>query len=459
MLPTVLIVDDDVDILAACQFVLQSLPCRVETASSVKALPAALQTQSLAVIVLDMNFRRGDTSSAEGLRWLAEIRRTNLNVIVIVMTAHADVNIAVTAIKQGASDFIAKPWQPAQLVTAVRQGLQLFDARKNSSPTQAASTPILAASGSELVGESSAMRHLRSLIARVGPTDANVLIVGENGTGKELVARALHQASPRSITGPWISVDLGAVAAQLFESELFGHKRGSFTDAKTDREGRLAAAHTGTLFLDEIGNLPLTLQPKLLTALEQRKVVPIGENTPTAIDVRIISATNLTQQELTDGKVFRPDLLFRLNTLVIEVPPLRERREDVALIAQHYAQHYCERYRKPQKAISDAALERLASHDWPGNVRALRHAIERAVILSEGAMIDVADFALPQTATSAAHAPAEPATPNDDLNLDRMEKTLIEQALKRHAWNISLAAKALGLSRAALYRRMERHGL
>jgi DNA-binding NtrC family response regulator len=243
----------------------------------------------------------------------------------------------------------------------------------------------------------------------------------------------------------------------LFESELFGHKRGSFTDAKSDREGRLTAAHTGTLFLDEIGNLPLALQPKLLTALEQRQVVPIGENAPVAIDVRIVSATNLTQSELADGKVFRPDLLFRLNTLVIEVPPLRERREDISIIAQHYVQHYCARYRKPQKAISQAALQRLSMHDWPGNVRALRHAVERAVILSEGTMIDVEDFALPQ-ARALVQASVDPQS-DDDLNLDRMEKSLIEQALKRHAWNISLAAKALGLSRAALYRRMERHGL
>jgi DNA-binding NtrC family response regulator len=298
------------------------------------------------------------------------------------------------------------------------------------------------------------------LIERAAPTDANVLILGENGTGKELVARELHHRSRRA-DNVLVSVDLGAVAESLFESELFGHVKGAVSDARSDRIGRLQAADGGTLFLDEIGNLPLHLQPKLLTALEQRQVVPVGGNKPVSIDVRVIAATNCPSEQLGDETRFRQDLLFRLNTVEIELPPLRERREDILLLVDHYVGLYSKKYGKPAREISPEVASALQAYDWPGNVRALRHAAERAVILADGEGFTVEDFSLsrssPRPAAVAAPAPSPAA--RDDLNLERAEKHMIEEALKKHSYNISLAAAELGLTRASLYRRMEKHGL
>jgi DNA-binding NtrC family response regulator len=303
------------------------------------------------------------------------------------------------------------------------------------------------------------MARVQTLIARAAPTDANVLILGENGTGKELAARALHQQSRRA-DAPMVTVDLGAITAELIDSELFGHVKGAFTDARADRVGRIEAASGGTLFLDEIGNLPLHLQPKLLTALEQRQVTPVGANRPVPVDIRVIAATNMTAAMLRDERHFRQDLLFRLNTIEIELPPLRERPEDVPILIDHYLAHYAERYHRPVPAISEAAREALARHGWPGNVRALRHAVERALILGrEGEPLQPEDFSLsaspPRFAAEAVVIPPRV----DDLNLERTERRLVEAALRKHGYNISSAAAELGLSRAALYRRMEKHGL
>ncbi|MDQ3144704.1 MAG: sigma-54 dependent transcriptional regulator, partial [Pseudomonadota bacterium] len=289
-------------------------------------------------------------------------------------------------------------------------------------------------------------------------TDANVLIVGENGTGKELVARELHRRSHRS-DGVMVSVDLGAVAENLFESELFGHAKGAFTDARADRLGRLPAADGGTLFLDEIGNLPLHLQPKLLTALERRQVIPVGANKPTPIDVRIIAATNLPPERLRDEGRFRQDLLFRLNTIEVELPPLRERREDILLLARHFIDLYSRKYGKPERGLSAEVAAGLQGHDWPGNVRALRHATERAVILAEGDAFTLEDFSILRGSVPYAPGAAPLVPPGADLNLDRAERQMVEAALRKHSYNISSAAGELGLSRAALYRRMEKHGL
>jgi len=304
------------------------------------------------------------------------------------------------------------------------------------------------------------MARVHSLIERAAPTEANVLILGENGTGKELVARALHAASRRA-DQVLVSVDLGAVAESLFESELFGHVKGAFTDAKGDRIGRLQAAHGGTLFLDEIGNLPLHLQPKLLTALEQRKVIPVGGNKPVEIDVRVIAATNCPPDQLADESRFRQDLLFRLNTVEIELPPLRERRDDILLLVRHFLSAYARKYGKPERQLPADVAAALTAYDWPGNIRALRHAAERAVILADGDAFTVEDFSLGRSGTipRAAPAPAPVEQARDDLNLERAEKQMVEQALKKHAYNISLAAAELGLTRASLYRRMEKHGL
>jgi len=300
---------------------------------------------------------------------------------------------------------------------------------------------------------------VQTLIARAAPTDANVLILGENGTGKELAARALHQQSLRA-DGPMVTVDLGAIAAELIDSELFGHVKGAFTDARADRIGRIQAANGGTLFLDEIGNLPLHLQPKLLTALEQRQVTPVGANRPVPVDIRVIAATNMTPAMLRDERHFRQDLLFRLNTIEIELQPLRERPEDVPILIDHYLAYYAERYRRPVPAISEAARDALVRYGWPGNVRALRHAVERALILGrEGEPLQPADFSLSPAPPRV--APEAVVTPErlDDLNLERTERRLVEAALRKHGYNISSAASELGLSRAALYRRMEKHGL
>jgi DNA-binding NtrC family response regulator len=297
------------------------------------------------------------------------------------------------------------------------------------------------------------MQRVRTLIDRAAPTDANVLILGENGTGKEIVAREIHRLSRRS-EHPMVSVDLGATTETLFESELFGHVKGSFTGAEADRMGRLKAADRSTLFLDEIGNLPLHLQPRLLTALEQREVLPVGSNKPVPIDVRVVAATNASADVLADEKRFRQDLLFRLNTIEIELPPLRDRREDVPVLLEHYLGLYARKYDKPERDLPAHVLEVLVRHDWPGNVRALRHAAERAVIMADGDRYRLEDFPLPQRSEAASLAVV-----GDSLNLDQLEKQMIERALRMHHFNVSLAAAELGLSRGALYRRMEKHGL
>lgn len=457
---TILVIDDDRDVLRACEMALSHLNYEILTRQTPDVIPELLATRDISAILLDLNFQRGANSSNEGLRWLAEIKRLDPDAAVVVITAHGGVALAVEAMKHGATDFITKPWVNERLATTVHNAVQLRTTRRAATRLQQqtrelASTDAVDRAG--LIGRSPAMQHVLSLIERAAPTDANVLILGENGTGKELVARALHQASQRA-TSTMVSVDLGAVSASLFESELFGHKKGSFTDAKTDRIGRLLAADGGTLFLDEIGNLPLTLQPKLLTALEQRRVIPVGANAPVAIDVRVVSATNLSRDQLADEKQFRPDLLFRLNTVEIHIPPLRQRREDIPLLAAHFLAHYTHKYDKSAKSFNTAALSALTQYDWPGNVRALRHAIERAVILCNGEQYSPDDLALPAlNGISASVVPQNLI--EDDFNLDRMEQQLIERALKKNAWNISLTAKDLGLTRASLYRRMERYGL
>lgn len=456
------VIDDDPDILLSARLLLRDLFHEVATFQSPDEAMPSLDGEGADVVLLDANFGRGATNAAEGFHWLGEILKKDPQNVVVMITAHGGVNIAVEAMKRGATDFVSKPWANERLLATVRTAAALRSSRQAAVRERKRAVAIAApASGAEtpLLGASAAMRRVYSLIERAGPTEANVLILGENGTGKELVARELHRRSRRA-DNVMVSVDLGAVAENLFDSELFGHVKGAFTDARGDRIGRLQAADGGTLFLDEVGNLPLYLQPKLLTALEQRQVVPVGANRPVPIDVRVIAATNLSPERLGDESLFRPDLLFRLNTVEIELPPLRERREDVPLLIEHFVGLYTKKYGKPQRTMPPGVMAALQDYDWPGNVRALRHAAERAVILAADDRFTVDDFSLSRVGQPRATPPPPPvAAGNGDLNLERAEKQIVEQALKKHAYNISLAAAELGLTRASLYRRMDKHGL
>ncbi|MDA9180350.1 sigma-54 dependent transcriptional regulator [Emcibacteraceae bacterium] len=466
---SILIVDDDEDILIAGKLLLKRHFASVRTISQPDEIPTILKKESFDAILLDMNFGPGRSSGDEGFHWLAEIMKIDPEAVVIMITAHGGVNIAVEAMKMGATDFVSKPWQNEKVVATLSAAVKLRKTRDEAANLrQANRTLVEERGGQQIIGSSDALRNIQSIIERAAPTDANVLILGENGTGKELVARELHRQSNRA-NEIFLSVDMGAISESLFDSELFGHKKGSFTDAKSDRVGRFQAASGGTLFLDEIGNLPLHLQTKLLTVLEQRKITPVGANQPVDIDVRIIAATNLTTKQLNDESRFRQDLLFRLNTVEINVPSLRERTEDIKEIANYYIDIYCRKYDKPLKKLSDEAQSAIIEYEWPGNVRALRHAIERAVILSQGATFTANDFSLESHPTSAGEVEnklsiktnsgtEEIELPDGNLNLERMEHALIERSLKKHRYNISHAAKELGLTRAALYRRMEKYG-
>jgi DNA-binding NtrC family response regulator len=441
-----IIIDDDPDILLSARLLLRDLFADVAAFQSPEEAIAAMEAELPDVILLDANFGRGATDAAEGFRWLGEILKRDPQAVVVMITAHAGIGVAVEAMKRGATDFVSKPWSNERLLATVRTAASLRASRAEVVTERGKVEAIAGGSEAPLLGDSPAMARIWSLIERAGPTEANVLILGENGTGKELVAREIHRRSRRA-EGVMVSVDLGAVAENLFESELFGHLKGAFTDARGDRIGRLQAADGGTLFLDEVGNLPLHLQPKLLTALEQRQVVPVGANRPVSIDVRVIAATNLAPDRLSDESLFRQDLLFRLNTVEIELPPLRDRREDIPVLVDHYIGLYAKKYGKPARAVPCDVMDALAAYDWPGNVRALRHASERAVILAADDMFTVDDFSLGRSAAPRTIAAAPAAAARDDLNLERAEKQIVEAALKKHAYNISL------------YRRMDKHGL
>lgn len=434
----ILILDDDADVALAARLLLRQSADRVDTLGEPRLLAHRLRDGVPDLVLLDLNFAPGRTDGSEGLAALAQLRALPQPPCVIVMTAYADIPLAVEAMKRGASDFITKPWDNERLLAMVGSAI--------SRP--AVASPAATATAA-LLGQSQAMQDLRALIANIGPTDANVLVLGENGTGKELVAHALHQCSRRAAR-PFMAVDMGALPDSMLESELFGHRKGAFTDARNDRAGRFQAASGGTLFLDEIGNLPLPAQARLLAALERREVTPLGADQAEAVDVRVVSATNLDEARLRDPQSFRTDLLFRLNTIVVRVPALRERREDIPLLLRHYLAHYERQYAKPARAFDTATESALCAQQWAGNVRALRHACERAVILAEGQRYETADFG--QQASIA----AEDARPR---SLDALEREAVVAALAQYKGNISRAARSLGVSRAALYRRLEKHGL
>jgi DNA-binding NtrC family response regulator len=463
----ILILDDDPDVACAARMLLRRRYGSVLTLDDPARLDALLRDglpadAPLDLVLLDLNFTPGRIDGAEGLAVLDRLRALPRPPAVIALTAYADVPLAVEALKRGAGDFITKPWDNARLIAAVEAALA-----RRASATAAAGA---GAAMHSLMGDAAPMRELKAMIASVAPTEANVMVLGENGVGKELVARAIHAASRRAHS-TFLAVDMGALPEATVESELFGHRKGSFTDARSDRPGRFQAARSGTLFLDEIGNMALGAQAKLLTALERREVTPLGADRAEAIDVRIVSATNLIEERLFDAGVFRPDLLFRLNTIVLRVPPLRERRDDIPGLLHHYLSLYEAQYGRPVRELDAGALARLCAWPWPGNVRALRHACERAVILGSQPDYRYEDFGLaapqpqpqpilmpaPPVPMPAAESPPAPA--REEFRLGTLERDTIAAALDKARGNISLAARMLGLSRAALYRKLGKHGI
>ena len=414
-----------------------------------------MNNYSFDVILLDMNFSKDITSGKEGFYWLSQITERDPNAVVILITAFGDVEMAVKALKEGATDFVLKPWQNEKLLATISAAIKLKKSYNEVDKLKKAKKQLQDDSNQpfkDILGNSVAIKKVFDIIDKVAQTDANILILGENGTGKELVARALHQKSLRK-DNVFIGVDMGAITETLFESELFGHKKGSFTDAKEDRTGRFEAANTGSLFLDEIGNLSLPLQSKLLTALQNRNITRIGTNKPISIDIRLICATNMPIYEMVKNSEFRQDLLYRINTVELHLPPLRERQEDIQLLADHFVEMYCKKYRKPTKTFSANTIKRLQKYTWPGNVRELQHAIERTVIMSDNNNLSPEDFFFLTNNPQADDINVE------NYNLESVEKSVIQKAINKHNGNISKAAKELGLTRASLYRRLEKHGL
>lgn len=454
----ILVVDDDEDVLHAARLFLKQHVELVHTEKDPRQIPVLIRNFTYDVILLDMNFTRDVTSGQEGFFWLNNIFEIEPSAVVILITAFGDVNTAVRAIKEGATDFILKPWQNEKLLATLSSALSLRRSRLELANLKTRQKQLIAHLGSgpmqDFIGVSASMQKVFETIGKVSGTDANVLILGENGTGKELVARALHRNSSRS-EEVFIGVDTGAISETLFESELFGHIKGSFTDAKSDRIGRFELASGGTLFLDEIGNMPLSLQAKMLRVLEMRQVIPLGSNNPRDIDIRLICATNMPIHEMVTRKEFRQDLLYRVNTVEINLPPLRERDGDIPLLFSHFLTIYCQKYKKSLKKVSAPAMKKLTSYHWPGNVRELQHAIERAVILCDSQVLQPEDFFF----SAPTRIPGEDSFEFEVYNLEAVEKAVIGKVLEKHRGNVSKAARELGLTRTSLYRRMEKYGI
>ncbi len=449
-------IDDDEDVLLAAKLLLKKHSHQVIIEKNPKKIPFLLNNDTYDVILLDMNFSKDITSGKEGFYWLHQILEKDPSAVVILITAFGDVEMAVRALKEGAIDFVLKPWQNEKLLATISTAIKLKESYREVDKLKKAKEQLEAEINQpfkDIVGQSSSIKEVFSLIDKVAATDANVLILGENGTGKELVARAIHQRSLRK-DNTFVSVDMGAITESLFESELFGHTKGSFTDAREDRAGRFELANGGTLFLDEIGNLNSSLQSKLLTVLQNRQVTRIGSNESVDTDIRLVCATNMDLHNMIEDNSFRQDLLYRINTVEIRLPALRERLEDIPLLASHFLANYAKKYRKPASKISKEALSSLQKYDWPGNIRELQHAIERAVIMSENNVLDSPDFFFLKGERT-----VEGGLVSDNLNLDEVEKNTIKKAISIHAGNISKAADELGLTRASLYRRLEKHGL
>ena len=452
----ILIIDDEEDILLTLRILLKQHFTFVKAETNPHYIPRLLRQFDFDVVLLDMNFRQGDTSGEDGITWLTKVKELSPTTQVIMITAYGDVNTAVKALKAGASDFVLKPWKNEDMVSKVNVA---FDKKRNPDPDKAAQVASMAtdvdAQYSQIIGESEPVQQVLATVNKVAKTDANVLILGANGTGKELIAREIHRQSDRA-DKVFVSVDLGAVPASLFESELFGHKKGAFTDAYEDRIGRFEAANGGTLFLDEIGNLSMPLQAKLLSALQTRTIRRVGDHQPIKVDIRLVCATNMPLYEMVQDGSFRQDLLYRINTVELRLPSLAERGADVPLLAKHFLKIYSKKYQKPAMKFAKETQQKLLNYHWPGNIRELRHAVERAVILAEGNVLQRDDFLFQEIP---ANGPGGAAGAIENFNLEEVERQAIQRALSKHQGNVSKAADELGITRQSLYRRMEKHGL
>ena len=450
----ILIIDDNEDVLFALNLLLEPYVEQIKVTTQPERIEHFMSTFVPDVILLDMNFRRDAISGQEGFFWLEKIKAADPDAVVLFITAYADTEKAVRAIKAGATDFIPKPWEKEKLLATLSAALKLRESRTEINTlkqrVEALGSPD--DTGFEIIGESDVMQELFATIAKLKDTDANILILGENGTGKDLIARALYHHSPRC-NQVFISIDLGSIPEQLFESELFGYEKGAFTDARRSKSGRMEMASGGTLFLDEIGNLSLPMQSKLLTAIEKRHITRLGAVEPISIDVRLICATNANLRQLVGEGSFRQDLLYRINTIEIAIPPLRERGEDILMLADHFQRLYSRKYKKTIKGLSREAGSKLMKYPWPGNVRELQHVLERAVILNEGTVLRPDDFPL-YTASYERKKELDP-----DLNLEQAERKIIERALRQSNGNMSYAAELLGITRFSLYRKIEKFGL
>ncbi|MEM9649215.1 MAG: sigma-54 dependent transcriptional regulator [Bacteroidota bacterium] len=446
----ILVIDDNKSVLSALEILLQFEYKSVETLFNPNQISSFPNMEEIDIVLLDMNFSAGVNTGNEGLYWLNEIKKKSPNTSVIMMTAYGAVDLAVKALKQGASDFVLKPWNNERLLATVKSAYELRKSKQEIHKLKKKENElkqVINADKNFIVGNSKALTSVLNLVRKVAKTDVNVLITGENGTGKELIARELHRLSPRR-GELFIGVDMGSIAENLFESELFGHMKGSFTDAKEDRAGKFEAAHKGTLFLDEMGNLSLQTQAKLLSAIQNKSVVRVGSNRPIAVDIRLISATNCNLEQMVADGLFREDLLYRLNTINIEVPPLREREGDILVLAEFFLKKFAAKYDKPGLRINNLAQEKLMEYPWPGNVRELQHTMERAVILSEGNVLKPTDFLLhSKPLQSMDHLPS---------TLDEMEQQMIARALEEHDGNYSAAAGQLGISRQTLYNKLKK---
>jgi len=450
----ILIVDDSASVLKSLELFLKHYFKSIKTLSSPNQIPFLLSTEDIDIIMLDMNFTAGVNTGNEGIFWLRKILKQDPAVVVIMITAYGDIELAVKAIKEGATDFITKPWDNQKLLATLQTALKLRLSNKEIRKLKLKQKQInedINRNYGQIIGESEVMQNLYQTIAKVAKTEANILLMGENGTGKELIAREIHRQSKRS-QKDFMSVDLGALSETLFESELFGHAKGAFTDAREDRIGRFEAASGGTLFLDEIGNLNFSLQAKLLSAIEQKKITPLGTNKEIPVDIRIISATNKDLPSMVTDSLFREDLFYRLNTVQINIPPLRDREDDIILISEFYLRQFAGKYDRLPLKFTSSALEKLKKHSWPGNIRELRHTIEKAVILCESDILTPHDFSFSTESDIRTDL-------NKSISLEEGEKFIINNALLNNDWNISEAAKELGIGRQTLYRKIEKFGL